>query len=58
MFDKAYRPQERMARTGGFALLELRVVAFTVSLSMAILSPSLKSACDRAKRVVCGCRLK
>jgi len=58
MFDKAHRFRRRTVHRRGFTLVELLVVVSITAMLVAMLSPSLKSARDQAKRVVCGSRLK
>ena len=57
MLRKAHRCRHS-ARLAGFTLLELLVVISVVTLVVAILSPSLRSARARAQQVVCSTRLK
>lgn len=47
-----------MAPAGGFTLVELLVVISITTLLLSILAPSLNSARERAREVVCAARLK
>lgn len=58
MLGKAHRLAGGARGLQAFTLLELLVVVSVMTVLMAILSPSLKSARERAKEVVCATRLK
>ena len=58
MLHKAHRQRRRAVASGGFTLVELLVVVSITTLLLSILAPSLNSASERAKEVVCAARLK
>ena len=58
MLRKAYRGRLYSVQTEGFTLVELMIVVSILTLLMAILLPSLKSARDQAVQVVCAARLQ
>jgi len=58
MFSKAHRLAPQDGRIRSFTLVELLVAIFTISLLVAIMSPSLRSARQQAKEAVCASQLK
>lgn len=58
MLSQAHRSSSSPVRRSGLSLIELLVVTSVITLLLAILSPSLKNARERAKQVVCSSRLK
>ena len=57
MLRKAHRPAPPPKRLYAFTLVELLVVVSTIGVLIALLSPTLSSARQQARQVVCGARL-
>ncbi|MBU0719012.1 MAG: prepilin-type N-terminal cleavage/methylation domain-containing protein [Planctomycetes bacterium] len=58
MLGKAHRLPSYRRIAAGFTLLELLVVVSIISLMMAMLTPSLRTAREHAKQVLCASRLR
>jgi prepilin-type N-terminal cleavage/methylation domain-containing protein/prepilin-type processing-associated H-X9-DG protein len=58
MLDQAYRNRPGVTRFDGFSLVELLVVVAVVSMLAAVLLPSLETARDKSRTVVCAARLQ